>query len=94
MSDVNPLISNGTCYYATGLRSEGSYLPCGNSALGHASCCSAGDMCLSFNACFNSRWGVTYLAGCTDRNYQDPSCPHKDDENGTTFCKALQKTLT
>ncbi|KAK4445677.1 amidohydrolase family-domain-containing protein [Podospora aff. communis PSN243] len=49
MTDLNPLISNGTCYYATGLRSDGLFLPCGNVALGHAACCSAGDMCLSFN---------------------------------------------
>lgn len=34
-------------------------------------------MCLSSNACYNAQFGVTYVAGCTDKNYKDGMCPDK-----------------
>jgi len=75
--------SNGTCYYAKGEEAADKMIPCGNSAYGHISCCQAGDTCLSSLACFNQEFGVTYLAGCTDGNYADKSCPDKKGWSGT-----------
>ncbi|KAK1750331.1 hypothetical protein QBC47DRAFT_393927 [Echria macrotheca] len=87
MSDPNIFISNGTCYSAPGKKLDPSFIPCGNDAFGHVTCCGAGDNCLVDNAC----WGVhdggkpgvygsslTYQAGCTDPEYKDPSCPRKE----------------
>lgn len=85
MSDYDPDISNGTCYYKDGLRLPSRYIPCGNKALGHKTCCESLDMCLSSRACYNGQYGVTYLAGCTDPNYQDESCPDKHPYQGTRF---------
>ncbi|KAI1341411.1 hypothetical protein F5Y15DRAFT_376035 [Xylariaceae sp. FL0016] len=68
MVDVNPNLSNGTCYVdARTLPAKIDLLPCGNVATGqHYACCSPGDNCLSSNACFNMDTGITYIAGCTD----------------------------
>ncbi|KEF52762.1 uncharacterized protein A1O9_11179 [Exophiala aquamarina CBS 119918] len=77
MDDFDPDISNGTCYYRDGSRLSSRYIPCGNGALGHKTCCESLDMCLSSRACYNGQYGVTYLAGCTDPNYQDATCPDK-----------------
>ncbi|OAG35878.1 hypothetical protein AYO21_09961 [Fonsecaea monophora] len=79
MADYNPDISNGTCYYYDGVEADSRYIPCGNAALGHKSCCESLDMCLSSHACYNGQFGVTYLAGCTDSSYDDPVCPRKGD---------------
>ncbi|OQV05401.1 hypothetical protein CLAIMM_10152 [Cladophialophora immunda] len=79
MADYNPDISNGTCYYDDGMQADSRYIPCGNAALGHKSCCESLDMCLSSHACYNGQFGVTYLAGCTDSSYDDPVCPRKGD---------------
>jgi hypothetical protein len=82
MSAPDAFISNGTCYTAQGERLDGSFIPCGNDAFGHQTCCGAGDNCLFDNAC----WGVhgsgygsylTYWAGCTDPDYADATCPIK-----------------
>ena len=70
-------VSNGTCYYKANKLADPSFLACGNDALGHVACCSENDMCLSDNACYNQTYGLTYLAGCTDSNYEDASCPDK-----------------
>ena len=79
---ANILISNGTCYSAAGKKLHESFIPCGNSATGHQTCCGAGDNCLADLSC----WGVhgtgygsslTYQAGCTDEKYEDASCPRK-----------------
>ncbi|KAH8890576.1 hypothetical protein GQ53DRAFT_842026 [Thozetella sp. PMI_491] len=79
MSSLNPLISNGTCYYTAGKQMDKAFIPCGNDAVHHYTCCSLGDLCLGGNACWH--WGdgedVTYLAGCSDSSYSDPSCPNK-----------------
>ncbi|OAP54509.1 hypothetical protein AYL99_10957 [Fonsecaea erecta] len=79
MADYNPDISNGTCYYYDGTQADSRYIPCGNVALGHKSCCESLDMCLSSHACYNGQFGVTYLAGCTDSSYDDPVCPDKGE---------------
>ena len=83
MSDTNPFVSNGTCYTAPGEGLDGSFIPCGNDAFGHQTCCGAGDNCLSDNACFGihgSGYGsyLTYWAGCTDPAYEATTCPKKD----------------
>lgn len=82
MSDQNIFLSNGTCYTGPGQKLHESFIPCGNAAFGHITCCGAGDNCLADDAC----WGIhgtgygsylTYMAGCTDPEYKDPSCPKK-----------------
>ncbi|RYP22287.1 hypothetical protein DL765_001801 [Monosporascus sp. GIB2] len=82
--DPNIFVSNGTCYSAPGERLDGSFIPCGNDAFGHQTCCGAGDNCLSNNACFGIHgegYGsyLTYMAGCTDPDYEAQSCPDKKD---------------
>ncbi|KAK2043703.1 hypothetical protein LZ31DRAFT_467797 [Colletotrichum somersetense] len=76
MSAPNPFIANGTCFHGPG-EAVDEWFPCGNAALGDKSCCQGGDMCLSSRACYNGRFGITYLAGCSDSEYRHPSCPDK-----------------
>jgi hypothetical protein len=85
MGDLSVFVSNGTCYSAAGERLHESFIPCGNAALGHQTCCRAGDNCLMDNSCFGIVNGgvgygsfLTYMAGCTDPDYRDPSCPKKE----------------
>jgi hypothetical protein len=83
MGDSNIFVSNGTCYSAAGDKLDASFIPCGNVAFGHQTCCGKGDNCLADNACFGyhgSGYGsqLTYMAGCTDPNYKDASCPKKE----------------
>jgi hypothetical protein len=83
MSDSNPDISRGHCYFDdSGEEAPSRYIPCGNSETGHLSCCESGDNCLSSRACYNGQFGVTYLAGCTDESYESDSCPFKGDYSG------------
>ncbi|KAH6641939.1 hypothetical protein C7974DRAFT_420313 [Boeremia exigua] len=82
MGDSTILVSNGTCYSSVGNKLDGSFIPCGNDAFGHQTCCGAGDNCLADNACFGvhgSGYGsfLTYMAGCTDPEYTDARCPDK-----------------
>ncbi|KLU90448.1 hypothetical protein MAPG_10302 [Magnaporthiopsis poae ATCC 64411] len=76
-SIVDPYISNGTCYFAAGKRSHSSFIPCGNDAIGRQTCCGVADFCMSSGACFNAEFRQTYLAGCTDPQYNDEKCPNK-----------------
>ena len=83
MGDANIFISNGTCYTAAGKKLDSSFIPCGNAAFGHQTCCGAGDNCLGDKACFGihgTGYGsyLTYMAGCTDPDYKDGSCPDKE----------------
>ena len=82
MGDPNLYVSNGTCYTAAGKELDKGFIPCGNDAFGHQTCCGAGDNCLADNACFGvhgSGYGsmLTYMGGCTDPDYNDASCPDK-----------------
>lgn len=82
MSDLDILVSNGTCYSKAGEKLDDSFIPCGNTAFGFQTCCGAGDNCLADNACFGHHgdgYGsdLTYQAGCTDPDYNDDSCPDK-----------------
>ncbi|POS75414.1 hypothetical protein DHEL01_v206185 [Diaporthe helianthi] len=77
MSAINPLISNGTCYFAVGTKASSNIIPCGNSANGAQQCCQEGDFCLEYNVCFNAKYTTTYLAGCTDEEFISPNCPGK-----------------
>ncbi|KAI1105373.1 hypothetical protein F4804DRAFT_331447 [Jackrogersella minutella] len=73
-------ISNGTCYYAANAQAKKDYIPCGNAGLGvDWSCCVAGDICLEDSACYHLKYDITYLAGCTDKSYEDFSCPFKNE---------------
>ncbi|KAK4041407.1 hypothetical protein C8A01DRAFT_45466 [Parachaetomium inaequale] len=92
MADPDQSISNGTCFWAPGIESDPRFIPCGNAAFGNIHCCQAGDYCLADGACYNDRWGTTYLAGCTDLFYQDASCPDKQSYNdqpwaGLIYCR-------
>lgn len=82
MSNLNAFISNGTCYSGRDDEADPHMLPCGNAGLGHKTCCQAGDMCLSSRACFNGKFGITYLSGCSDPEYKDESCPDKGAFDG------------
>ncbi|KAJ4288111.1 hypothetical protein N0V90_012128 [Kalmusia sp. IMI 367209] len=100
MGDPNILVSNGTCYTAAGKKLDESFIPCGNDAFGHQTCCGAGDNCLADKACFGihgSGYGayLTYMAGCTDPNYEDGSCPDKKDiaSANTAFSDTESLTL-
>jgi hypothetical protein len=55
MGDLNPDITDGTCYYYDGYEANSRYIPCGNAALSHKSCCESLDMCLSSHACYNAQ---------------------------------------
>ncbi len=90
MSSYNPNISDGFCFYDnSGNEAPGIFIPCGNSDGGHVSCCESQDNCLSSNACYNAQFGVTYLAGCTDKNYEDTACPYKGQYSGQTLPLAV-----
>lgn len=83
MGEPNIFVSNGTCYSGPGKKLDSSFIPCGNAAFGHYTCCGAGDNCLVDNACWGQHGtgygsSLTYLAGCTDPEYKDPSCPKKE----------------
>jgi hypothetical protein len=85
MADPDRSISNGTCVFASGIRTDKIYIPCGNAAFGDVSCCVAGDFCLENNACFSPKYGTTYLAGCTDIDYESPTCPDKREYDRMTM---------
>ncbi|KAM7194323.1 hypothetical protein V8F33_007312 [Rhypophila sp. PSN 637] len=95
MGDANIFISNGTCYSAAGEKLDESFIPCGNAAFGHQTCCGAGDNCLGDKACFGihgAGYGsyLTYFGGCTDPDYKDGACPDKKGIDqpwvGLTLC--------
>lgn len=60
MSDVDVLISNGTCYYEINNVSSDNVIPCGNAAFANYTCCQVGDFCLEANTCYNTdrKWTV------------------------------------
>lgn len=75
-------VSNGTCYSGRHLEANPAMIPCGNDYYGRVACCQATDNCLESGACFNGQFFVTYVAGCTDPEYEDESCPDKFDDEG------------
>ncbi|KAI1641299.1 hypothetical protein F4809DRAFT_636591 [Biscogniauxia mediterranea] len=79
MGDFNPVLSNGTCWSNVNVRSVDDFIPCGNDAGRgqHFACCNHGDTCLSSNACYSSKYGSTYVAGCTDQGFGSAACPDK-----------------
>lgn len=80
--DIDLFIANGTCYFADNRKADAAMMPCGNDANDHVACCQAGDYCLESSVCFNGDFGVTYIAGCSDPDYEHPSCPNKFDHFG------------
>ncbi|KAL2177090.1 uncharacterized protein P884DRAFT_201350 [Thermothelomyces heterothallicus CBS 202.75] len=93
IADPNQSISNGTCFYARGKTSNLRFIPCGNAVFGNIHCCQAGDTCLEDSACYNGRYGTTYLAGCTDPDYEDESCPDKTLWDGMTVATTTSCAL-
>ena len=77
MADDDRSVSNGTCFYAPRKEASSNFIACGNWVFGHVHCCQAGDYCLDENACYNNKYGTTYLAGCTRFDFKNPSCPDK-----------------
>ncbi|WQF77430.1 hypothetical protein CDEST_02444 [Colletotrichum destructivum] len=95
MGAPNPFITNGTCFRGPGEEVE-EWFPCGNAVFGDKTCCQGGDMCLSSRACYNGRFGITYLAGCSDPEYRHPSCPDKGVFNdqpwaGLVYCNGTSE---
>ena len=75
MPDV--LFSNGSCFWAPNKAAHDTFIPCGNDYFEHFPCCKAGNNCLSNSACYDPEHGTTYIAGCSDPEYKDKSCPDK-----------------
>ncbi|KAI9779466.1 MAG: hypothetical protein M1835_004695 [Candelina submexicana] len=44
---------------------------------------------MSDNACFNTKTGVTYIAGCTDSSYRDDACPSKPCGNDNVWASLV-----
>jgi hypothetical protein len=86
--EPDPSISNGSCFYAPHAEASSNFIPCGNWVFGHVQCCQVDDKCLAHNACYNNRYGTTYLAGCSRFDYGDPSCPDKNSYS----CMAMMTT--
>lgn len=57
-------------------------IPCGNAYFQPQACCQHNDNCLESSVCYNSEHGVTYVAGCTDKEYNASVCPDKFDDSG------------
>ncbi|KAI1154607.1 hypothetical protein F4825DRAFT_163170 [Nemania diffusa] len=80
MDGIDLNISNGSCWSNVNVALEDEYIPCGNVADGNSyACCHYGDNCLSSNACYHARFGITYLAGCTTQDFSGPACQNKGD---------------
>ncbi|KAJ8133145.1 hypothetical protein O1611_g481 [Lasiodiplodia mahajangana] len=80
MGDINQNISNGSCWANVNVALGDEYIPCGNVADGNSyACCHYGDNCLSSNACYHMRFGITYLAGCTTKDFSGPACQNKGE---------------
>ncbi len=56
MSEINPSVSNGSCWANVNVALEDEYIPCGNVADGNSyACCHYGDNCLASNACYHAQ---------------------------------------
>ncbi|KAI0540653.1 hypothetical protein GGR58DRAFT_521714 [Xylaria digitata] len=78
MAEINPSMSNGSCWANVNVALGIDYIPCGNVADGNSyACCHTSDICLSSSACYNGKFGITYLAGCTSQDFSGPACQHK-----------------
>ncbi|CAN8104655.1 unnamed protein product [Discula destructiva] len=80
MSDLDPDIANGTCYYAPFKAAGDELVPCGNGGIDTVACCFGGDYCDAQYSCYDDDTGNTYLAGCTDSQYTDTACPWKSPD--------------
>lgn len=78
----NVYVSNGTCYTGPGLEADAAMIPCGNAYFQPQSCCQHNDHCLESSVCYNAYYGVTYVAGCTDKLYDARVCPDKFNDPG------------
>ncbi|KAK6368933.1 hypothetical protein LTR64_007092 [Lithohypha guttulata] len=92
--NYDPNISNGTCYYAKNKQADPVYAPAGNVVFGHTYCCQLGDkLNTGTSVCVTQKTPYyTYIAGCTDPDYSDQSCPYKGNYTdhqwvGMAFCE-------
>ncbi|KAF2669978.1 hypothetical protein BT63DRAFT_227079 [Microthyrium microscopicum] len=71
------VLAQQQCYFGPGASNRGpnNLVPCNGT--GTSACCLLGDTCLSGNTCYNYATGDLYQYGCTDINYEDPTCPFK-----------------
>lgn len=53
MSDLDPDIANGTCYYAYNEAAGDELVPCGNGGIDHVPCCFGGDYCDAESTCYD-----------------------------------------
>ncbi|KAI1355246.1 hypothetical protein F5Y01DRAFT_328098, partial [Xylaria sp. FL0043] len=80
MPEIDQSVSNGSCWANVNVALEDEYIPCGNVADGNSyACCHYGDNCLSSNACYHAKFGITYLAGCTSQDFSGPACQNKGE---------------
>ncbi|KAH6660898.1 hypothetical protein BKA67DRAFT_654051 [Truncatella angustata] len=93
MTTFDTSASNGTCYWKVGSEAGSEFIPCGNAfAPGiDFQCCSVGDKCFDNGACYNDKYGATYLAACTDPTYKASECQNKgkyseQQWNGLVIC--------
>ncbi|CAJ2502521.1 Uu.00g099150.m01.CDS01 [Anthostomella pinea] len=78
MSDIDLDISNGSCWANVNVALPDQYIPCGNAADGRShACCHVGDKCVSSGACYHANYRTTYVAGCTNQNYDGSECQNK-----------------
>lgn len=83
MADApNIYVSNGTCYTGQDKAADTAMIPCGNVYFQPQACCQHEDYCLQSSVCYNAAHGVTYVAGCTDKEYKASVCPDKFDDAG------------
>jgi hypothetical protein len=77
------------CYFGPGAEFRGpqNLVPCNST--GTSTCCLLGDTCLSGNSCYDYNTGDLYQYGCTDIEYQDPSCPQKCGWDPCKLCSLM-----
>lgn len=72
------------CYYPDGsIPTDYFYEPCTGGE--HSSCCipTEGDICQDNGLCYLPEVGSAFRGACTDRTWNDPSCPVDICVNGT-----------
>ncbi|KAF2096406.1 hypothetical protein NA57DRAFT_58322 [Rhizodiscina lignyota] len=66
---------NRTCYFPSGTTAPPQYLPCDTDYRFDTHCCASGEACLTNGLCYGAILNMAYRGACTDRSWQDRSCP-------------------
>ncbi|KAL2216804.1 hypothetical protein M432DRAFT_645818 [Thermoascus aurantiacus ATCC 26904] len=61
-----------SCYWPNGDLAPDNWTPCPNSKV----CCTAGEMCLTNNLCYEANLNIAYRGACSDRSWSETYCPH------------------